>query len=99
MKPIVIGSWMGDDRLPLPDVNTENVEVIQGLQKWITEFVTGFGVDGLRIDGASGTGFLSISSNVDGKPGFHSCETCTTRVLAAFLCGRWGVLHRRSLWR
>ena len=42
---------MGDDRLPLADVNTEHVEVIQGLQTWIHDFVTEFGVDGLRIDG------------------------------------------------
>ena len=42
---------MGDDRLPLADVNTEHVEVIQGLQTWIRDFVTEFGVDGLRIDG------------------------------------------------
>jgi hypothetical protein len=45
--------WMGDDKLPLADVNTENVEVIQTLQTWIHDFVTEFGVDGLRIDGES----------------------------------------------
>lgn len=44
---------MGDDKLPLADVNTENVEVIQTLQTWIHDFVTEFGVDGLRIDGES----------------------------------------------
>ena len=42
---------MGDDKLPLVDVNTEHVEVIQGLQAWITSFVQEYGVDGLRIDG------------------------------------------------
>jgi alpha-amylase len=45
--------WMGDDKLPLADVNTENVEVIQALQTWIHDFVAEFGVDGLRIDGKS----------------------------------------------
>jgi alpha-amylase len=44
---------MGDDKLPLADVNTENVEVIQALQTWIHDFVAEFGVDGLRIDGES----------------------------------------------
>lgn len=42
---------MGDAQLPLVDVNTEHVEVIQGLQAWITSFVQEYGVDGLRIDG------------------------------------------------
>lgn len=44
-------SWLGDEKLPLPDVNTENPTVIAALQTWIKQFVQDYSVDGLRIDG------------------------------------------------
>ncbi|WVQ82166.1 hypothetical protein IAT38_004294 [Cryptococcus sp. DSM 104549] len=44
--------WLGDDKLPLMDVNTENPTVISTLNEWIAGFVTTYGVDGLRIDAA-----------------------------------------------
>lgn len=44
--------WLGDDKLPLMDVNTENTYVQTTLQNWIAEFVQKYGIDGLRIDAA-----------------------------------------------
>jgi hypothetical protein len=42
---------MGDDKLPLMDVNTESETVQIVLNKWISNFVQEYAVDGLRIDG------------------------------------------------
>lgn len=44
-------SWLGDDKLPLMDVNTEDQEVIDTLQAYIKNFVQEYKIDGLRIDG------------------------------------------------
>lgn len=47
----LIRSWLGDDKLALMDVNTENAEIQQALQNWISDYVKEYGIDGLRIDG------------------------------------------------
>ncbi|RXK40840.1 alpha-amylase [Tremella mesenterica] len=44
--------WLGDDKLPLMDVNTENPNVVQTLQSWIANFTKAYTIDGLRIDAA-----------------------------------------------
>ena len=44
--------WLGDDKLPLMDVNTENETVETTLQSWIKDFVSKYNIDGLRIDAA-----------------------------------------------
>jgi len=49
---LLTNSWLGDDNLPLMDVNTEHPDVISQLQEWIPEYVKEFGIDGLRIDAA-----------------------------------------------
>jgi alpha-amylase len=43
--------WFGDEKVPLPDLNTENQSVIDGYSKWIEELVKEYNIDGLRIDG------------------------------------------------
>ena len=43
--------WLGDNNLPLMDVNTEDQGVVGLLQKWIQNFVSTYNIDGLRIDG------------------------------------------------
>ncbi|BEJ14866.1 hypothetical protein CspHIS471_0406330 [Cutaneotrichosporon sp. HIS471] len=43
---------LGDDKLWLIDVNTENPEVISTLQSWVKDYVTKYKIDGLRIDAA-----------------------------------------------
>ncbi|KAL1405411.1 hypothetical protein Q8F55_009042 [Vanrija albida] len=42
--------WFGDANLPLMDVNTEHPHVISTLNSWITDFVTKYKIDGLRLD-------------------------------------------------
>ncbi|KAG9025387.1 hypothetical protein FRB95_010228 [Tulasnella sp. JGI-2019a] len=44
--------WLGDTKVPLPDVNTENPDVISAYNTWISDFVIKYKVDGLRIDAA-----------------------------------------------
>ena len=42
--------WLGDAKLPLVDVNTEDEGVVQTMTSWIQTFVSDYGVDGVRID-------------------------------------------------
>jgi alpha-amylase len=44
--------WLGDQNVPLPDINTENPTVVSGFQSWITNMVQEYDIDGLRIDAA-----------------------------------------------
>jgi alpha-amylase len=41
---------MGNDAVPLPDVNTEDTYVISTLEAYIANFVKTYNIDGLRID-------------------------------------------------
>ncbi|KAI0753794.1 glycoside hydrolase superfamily [Fomes fomentarius] len=42
--------WLGDTKLPLADLNTEDDEVVQTMNAWIKNLVSEYGVDGVRID-------------------------------------------------
>ncbi|RMY44478.1 hypothetical protein D0865_10532 [Hortaea werneckii] len=42
--------WIGDQKVPLPDLRTEDDDVRQGYQKWIHGLVSEYGIDGLRLD-------------------------------------------------
>ena len=44
--------WLGDAKLPLPDLNTENPFVVEKLNDWIPKLVQDYAIDGLRIDTA-----------------------------------------------
>ncbi|KAI9465024.1 glycoside hydrolase family 13 protein [Lactarius psammicola] len=44
--------WLGDAKLPLPDLDTENPFVVEKLNEWIPKLVQDYGIDGLRIDTA-----------------------------------------------
>ncbi|KAI0698482.1 alpha-amylase [Cytidiella melzeri] len=44
--------WLGDTKVPLPDVDTELPDVISGYQSWIADLVQTYNIDGLRIDAA-----------------------------------------------
>ncbi|EAU88378.2 alpha-amylase [Coprinopsis cinerea okayama7 len=44
--------WMGDEQVPLADVDTTNPTVIQRYGEWIEAFVKEYKIDGLRIDAA-----------------------------------------------
>ena len=45
--------WFGDLNVPLPDLKTEDPDVISGFNSWIKDMVKEYGIDGLRIDGSS----------------------------------------------
>ncbi|CAG8631524.1 5780_t:CDS:2, partial [Acaulospora colombiana] len=44
--------WMGDTKVALMDVNTEDPEVISSYSSWIKDFVQQYNIDGLRLDAA-----------------------------------------------
>ncbi|KAJ7890427.1 glycoside hydrolase family 13 protein [Mycena leptocephala] len=41
--------WLGDTTVPLPDVDTENPEVVSKYSEWIADLVHTYSIDGLRI--------------------------------------------------
>ncbi|KAJ6569459.1 glycoside hydrolase family 13 protein [Mycena capillaripes] len=42
--------WMGNGYVSLPDINTEDPEVIQTLKKYLPSFVDTYKIDGIRLD-------------------------------------------------
>jgi len=44
--------WLGDTKVPLPDLNTQDPTVVSGYANWIKSLVTEYSIDGLRIDAA-----------------------------------------------
>lgn len=42
--------WLGDDKLLLADVNTENDNIVKTYNDWIKTLVANYTVDGIRID-------------------------------------------------
>lgn len=45
--------WLGDQTVPLPDLNTQDAQVQAGYGDWIKNLVQEYSIDGLRIDGES----------------------------------------------
>jgi len=43
--------WMGDEKVPLPDLNTQDAQVQAAYGDWIENLVQEYSLDGLRIDG------------------------------------------------
>nr|BAW15173.1 alpha-amylase [Pholiota microspora] len=44
--------WLGDTKVPLPDVDTQNPTVVSQYGTWIANLVKEYSIDGLRIDAA-----------------------------------------------
>ncbi|KAF9001959.1 glycoside hydrolase family 13 protein [Cyathus striatus] len=44
--------WLGDEKVPLPDLNTQNPTVVSQYGEWIQNLVEEYDIDGLRIDAA-----------------------------------------------
>ncbi|TRM66837.1 glycoside hydrolase family 13 protein [Schizophyllum amplum] len=44
--------WMGDGYVPLPDLDTENDFVSSTLETYVSELISNYSIDGLRIDAA-----------------------------------------------
>lgn len=47
-----INCWLGDQKVPLPDLNTQDPTVQSGYASWIQNLVQEYSIDGLRIDAA-----------------------------------------------
>lgn len=56
----VTDCWLGTTGVATPDLKTENSTVADMLNTWITEFVSNYSIDGIRLDGAkqTNTGFF-----------------------------------------
>ncbi|KAJ6184948.1 hypothetical protein N7519_006249 [Penicillium mononematosum] len=46
----VLDCWLGDNTISLPDLRNEDQEVQQILGTWVTQLVSNYSIDGLRID-------------------------------------------------
>ncbi|KIM98961.1 glycoside hydrolase family 13 protein [Oidiodendron maius Zn] len=44
--------WEGDNTVSLPDLRTEDSDVLSVWESWITELVANYSIDGLRVDSA-----------------------------------------------
>jgi len=44
--------WLGDEKVALPDLNTQDSRVQDGYADWIRDLVQEYSIDGLRIDAA-----------------------------------------------
>lgn len=42
--------WLGDSKLPLMDINTEDSSIISTYNDWISKLVSDYDIDGVRID-------------------------------------------------
>jgi len=49
-QQVVEQCWLGDQTIPLPDLNTEDDRVVRLLSDWIRNLVQQYAVDGLRVD-------------------------------------------------
>ncbi|KAI0070668.1 glycoside hydrolase family 13 protein [Panus rudis PR-1116 ss-1] len=42
--------WLGDEKLPLADINTEDPNIVSTWNTWIGDLVKNYSIDGVRID-------------------------------------------------
>lgn len=54
--------WMGSNTVSLPDLRTEDKEVMDIWAKWIKELVFKYKIDGLRLDSAQQVDRASLKS-------------------------------------
>ena len=79
--------WLGDDNLPLADVNTEKDEIVSTYNSWIKALVGNYSIDGIRIDTvkhvrkdfwpnfASSSGVYTIGEVLHGDPSYVASYT------------------------
>jgi len=80
--------WLGDDKLALADVNTENSWVVKTLNCWIHTLVKDYSIDGIRIDTAkhvskdfwpafaTSSGVYTIGEVLHGDTAYMTDYTC-----------------------
>ncbi|KAI0490164.1 alpha-amylase [Xylaria cf. heliscus] len=61
--------WLGDTKVPLPDVKTEDAGVRSTYNAWIKNLISTYGIDGLRVDTVQNV-------EKDFWPGFNSAAGC-----------------------
>lgn len=83
--------WMGDGKVPLMDLNTENVQVQNTLNNMIKDLVATYRIDGLRIDGEYNG--LPYPKLLHDKHRLTSGEACTETLLDEILRDGRGFLH------
>ena len=44
--------WEGDNTVSLPDLRTEDADVLSTFETWIAQLVATYSIDGLRVDSA-----------------------------------------------
>lgn len=66
----VTNCWEGDNIVSLPDLRTEDTDVLDTWKSWITDLVAEYKIDGLRVDSAQ---------QVDGAffPPFQQAGECS----------------------
>lgn len=77
--------WFGDDKVALPDLNTEDPEVSGMMNDWVVKLVNDYSIDGLRVDAvkhvgdqflksfAEAAGVFTIGEEYEGDP-FKFCH-------------------------
>ncbi len=48
----ILVCWEGDNTVSLPDLRTEDADVLDTFETWITNLVSTYSIDGLRVDSA-----------------------------------------------
>ncbi|KAF2707853.1 glycoside hydrolase family 13 protein [Pleomassaria siparia CBS 279.74] len=61
-QTMVEDCWLGDPRVELPDLRTEDQAVADGYNYWIHELVSNYSIDGLRLDTCKHVGKPFLSS-------------------------------------
>ncbi|CCG83318.1 putative Alpha-amylase [Taphrina deformans PYCC 5710] len=49
-QAMVEQGWLGNGEVPLPDIDTENPQVVSTFNAWISDLVQTYQIDGLRLD-------------------------------------------------
>ncbi|KAI8951091.1 alpha-amylase [Xylaria longipes] len=65
----IIKCWLGDTTVPLPDIKTEDSGVRDTFNGWVKDFVSTYGIDGLRMD-------TTQHVEKDFWPGFSTAAGC-----------------------
>lgn len=90
--------WMGNSAVALMNLNTENAQVQDTLNKMIKEFVVTYQIDGLRIDGKERY-LSSLTLRAHHACWIISCQTRSQGLLDQILWFSRCFLHGRSLLR
>lgn len=62
--------WEGDNNVSLPDLRTEDADVQNGFNSWISSLIPNYGIDGVRLDSVLqvNTGFWQSFVTAAGSP-------------------------------